>query len=43
MKIVEALEESGLIITRLSEAIKNEIKQQKGRFGCISLGILGTT
>ena len=29
MKIVKSLEESGLIIQRISEAIKNKAKEQK--------------
>ena len=32
MKIVKSLEESGLIIKRISQTIKNEAKVQKGRF-----------
>ena len=32
MKIVKALEESGLLIQGISETIKNEAKKQKGRF-----------
>ena len=32
MKIVKSLEESGLLIKGVSEAIKNEAKEQKGRF-----------
>ena len=30
MKIVKSLEEPGLLIKRISEAIKNEAKEQKG-------------
>ena len=29
MKIVKSLEESGLLMTRISETIKNELKEQK--------------
>ena len=32
MKIVESLEESGLLIKGVSETVKNEVKEQKGRF-----------
>ena len=32
MKIVKSLEESGLLIKRISKTIKNEAKEQKGRF-----------
>ena len=36
MKIVKSLEESGLLIQGISEAIKNEEKEQKGRVSNIS-------
>ena len=32
IKIVKSLEESGLLIKGVSETIKNEAKEQKGRF-----------
>ena len=32
MKIVSSLEESGLLIKEVSETIKNQAKEQKGRF-----------
>ena len=32
MKIIKSLEESWLLIKRISKAIKNEVKEQKGRF-----------
>ena len=32
MKIVRSLEESGILIKRVSEAIENEAKEQKGEF-----------
>ena len=35
MEIVKLLEESGLSIKGVSEAIKNEAKEQKERFLCI--------
>ena len=46
MKIVQSLEESGLLIKGISEAIKNEAKEQKYRFlpmlwGTLAASILG--
>ena len=32
MKIIKLFEESGLLIKRIKETIKNEAKEQKGRF-----------
>ena len=32
LKIVKSLEESGLLIKGVSETLKNEAKEQKGRF-----------
>ena len=43
MKIVKSLEESGLLIKGISETIKNEAKEQKGRFLSISLGTLAAS
>ena len=37
IKIVKSLEESGLLITGISETIKNEIKELKGGFLSILL------
>ena len=37
MKIIESFEESGLLIKGISETIKNEAKDQKGRFFSILL------
>ena len=39
MKIVNSLEESGLLIKGISEIIKNEAKEQKSGFLQILLGI----
>ena len=39
-KIVKSLEQSGLLIKDVSETIKNEAKQQKGRFLSMLLGTL---
>ena len=43
MKIVKLLGESGLLMKGVSEAIKNEGKEQKGRFFGMLLGTLGTS
>ena len=43
MKIVKSLEESGLLIKGVSEAIKNKAKKQKGRFLGMLLGIFGAS
>ena len=43
MNIVKSLKESGLLIKGVSEAIKNEAKEQKGEFIGMLLGILGAT
>ena len=40
MKIVTSLEDSGLLIKRVSETIKNEAKEQKGGFFRMLLGSL---
>ena len=41
MKIVKSLGKSDLLIKRVSETIKNEAKEQKGRFLGMLLGFLG--
>ena len=43
MKIIKSLEESGLLIKGVSEAIKNEAKEQKGGFLGMLLGTLGAS
>ena len=43
MKIVESLEESGLLIKGVSKTIKNEAKEQKRRFFGILLGSLAAS
>ena len=43
MKINKSPEECGLLIKGLSEKIKNEAKEQKGRFLGILLGTLGAS
>ena len=40
MKIVKWLEESGLLIKKIGKSIKNEAKEQKGRFLSMLLGTL---
>ena len=41
MKIVEALEDSGILLKGGSETIKNETKEQKAGFLSMLLGTLG--
>ena len=43
MKTVKSLEESGLLIKGVSGTIKNEAKEQKGRFVGLILGTLGSS
>ena len=43
MKIIKSLEESGLLIKDVCKTIKNEAKEQKGRFPSMLLGTLGTS
>ena len=38
MKIVKSLENSGLLLKRVSETIQNETKEQKGGFLSMLLG-----
>ena len=42
MKIVKSLEVASLLIKGFSETIKNEAKEQKGRFLSMLLGALGS-
>ena len=41
MKIVQALEDSNILLKRVTKTIKNETKEQKGRFLGMLLGTLG--
>ena len=41
MKIIKALENSGILLKGVSKAIKNETKEQKGGFLSMLLGFLG--
>ena len=43
MKIIKALENSGILLKGVSEAIKNETKEQKGGFLSMLLGTLGAS
>ena len=43
MKIIKYLEESGLLIKRVSETIQNEAKQSKGGIFSMLLGTLGAS
>ena len=43
MKIVKSLEESGLLIKRISETVKNETKEEKGGFLPVLLRTLAAT
>ena len=43
MKIVQALKHSNILLRGVTKTIKNEIKEQKGGFLSILLGILGAS
>ena len=43
LKIVKSLEDSGLLLEEVSEAIKNAAKEKKGRFLSILLGTVGAS
>ena len=43
MKIVQALEDSNILLKGVPKTIKNETKQQKGGFLSILLGTLGAS
>ena len=43
MKIIKSLEESGLLITKIIETIKNETKEQKQGFLPMQLGTLAAS
>ena len=43
MKIVKSLEDSGLLLKRVSETIQNEAKEQKRRFLSMLLSTLGAS
>ena len=43
MKIVQALEDSNILLKGVTKTIKNETKEQKGRFLGTLLGTLGAS
>ena len=43
MKIIEALENSGILLKRVSKTIENESKEQRGGFLSMLLGTLGVS
>ena len=43
LKIVNSLEDSGLLLDRITEIVKNEAKEQKGDFLSALLGTLGAS
>ena len=43
MKVVQALEDSNILLKWVSKTIKNETKKQKGGFLSMLLGTLGTS
>ena len=43
IKIIEALEKSGILLKRVSKTVENETKEQRGRFLSMLLGTLGAS
>ena len=43
MKIIEALENSGILLKEVSKTIENEAKEQRGGSSSILLGTLGAS
>ena len=43
IKIVKSLEDSGLLLKGVTEAVQNEVKKQKGGFLSMLLGTLGAS
>ena len=43
LKIVKSLEDSGLLLKRVTESVQNEIKEQKGGFLSMLLDTLGAS
>ena len=43
MKIIQALEDSNILLKGITKTIKNETKEQKGGFLSMLLGTLGTS
>ena len=42
-KIIKSFEDSGLLLKGVTEAVQNEVKEQKGEFLSILLGTLGAS
>ena len=43
IKIVKSLEDSGLLLTGITQTVQNEVKEQKGEFLSMLLGTLGAS
>ena len=43
LKLVKALEDSGILLDGITEKVKNEVKEQKGGFLLMLLGTLGAS
>ena len=43
IKVVKSLEDSGLLLKGVTEAVQNEVKEQKGGFLSMLLGTLGAS
>ena len=43
IKIVKSLEDSGLLLKRITETVQNEVKEQKRGFRSTLLGTLGVS
>ena len=43
IRIIKSLEDSGLLLKRVSETVQNEAKEQKGGFLSMLLGTLGAS
>ena len=43
LKIVKSLKDSSLLLDRITETVKNEVKEQKGGFLSMLLGTLGAS
>ena len=43
IRIIKSLEDSGLLLKRVSETVQNEVKEQKGGFLSMLLSTLGAS
>ena len=43
IKIVKSLEDSGLLLKRVTETVQNEVKEQRGGFLSMLLGAVGAS